>query len=44
MCARAYVCVFIYWKLKDETLCRTVWRTRFGRSYSYAHVVRQATE
>ena len=22
-----------YWKLKEEALDRTVWRTRFGRSY-----------
>jgi hypothetical protein len=28
-----------YWKLKEEALDRTVWRTRFGRGYG--HVVRQ---
>jgi hypothetical protein len=22
-----------YWKLKDEALDRTLWRTRFGRGY-----------
>jgi hypothetical protein len=22
-----------YWKVKEETLDRTVWRTRFGRGY-----------
>jgi hypothetical protein len=22
-----------YWKLKEEALDRTVWRTRFGRGY-----------
>jgi hypothetical protein len=22
-----------YWKLKEEALDRTLWRTRFGRSY-----------
>jgi hypothetical protein len=31
-----------YWKLKEEALDRTVWRTRFGRGYG--PVVRQATE
>jgi hypothetical protein len=31
-----------YWKLKQEALDRTVWRTGFGRSYG--PVVRQATE
>jgi hypothetical protein len=31
-----------YWKLKEEALDRTVWRTRFGRSC--APVVRQSTE
>jgi hypothetical protein len=28
-----------YWKLKEEALVRTVWRTRFGRDYG--PVVRQ---
>jgi hypothetical protein len=23
----------IYWKLKEEALDRTLWRTRFGRGY-----------
>jgi hypothetical protein len=32
----------IYWKLKEEALDRTVWRTRFGRGYG--PVVRQTTE
>jgi hypothetical protein len=27
-----------YWKLKEEALDRTLWRTRFGRGYG--HVVR----
>jgi hypothetical protein len=31
-----------YWKLKDEALDRTQWRTRFGRGYGL--VVRQTTE
>jgi hypothetical protein len=31
-----------YWKLKEEALDRTLWRTRFGRDYG--PVVRQATE
>jgi hypothetical protein len=31
-----------YWKLKDEALDRTLWRTRFGRGYG--PVVRQTTE
>jgi hypothetical protein len=31
-----------YWKLKEEALDRTVWRTRFGRGYG--PVVRQTTE
>jgi hypothetical protein len=31
-----------YWKLKDEALDRTLWRTRFGRGYG--RVVRQTTE
>jgi hypothetical protein len=31
-----------YWKLKEETLDGTVWRTRFGRAYR--PVVRQTTE
>jgi hypothetical protein len=32
----------IYWKLKEEALDRTLWRTRFGRRYG--PVVRQTTE
>jgi hypothetical protein len=31
-----------YWKLKEEALDRTPWRTRFGREYG--PVVRQTTE
>jgi hypothetical protein len=31
-----------YWKLKEEALDRTLWRTRFGREYGSA--VRQTTE
>jgi hypothetical protein len=31
-----------YWKLKEEALDRTVWRTRSGRGYG--PVVRQTTE
>jgi hypothetical protein len=31
-----------YWKLKEETLDRTLWRTRFGRGYG--PVVRQTAE
>jgi hypothetical protein len=31
-----------YWKLKEEALYRTEWRTRFGRGYG--PVVRQTTE
>jgi hypothetical protein len=31
-----------YWKLKEEALYRTLWRTRFGRGYG--PVVRQTTE
>jgi hypothetical protein len=31
-----------YWKLKEEALDRTLWRTRFGRGYG--PVVRQTTE
>jgi hypothetical protein len=31
-----------YWKLKEEALDRTLWRTRFGRDYG--PVVRQTTE
>jgi hypothetical protein len=31
-----------YWKLKEEPLDRTLWRTRFGRVYR--PVVRQTTE
>jgi hypothetical protein len=30
------------WKLKEEALHRTVWRTRFGRGYG--SVARQITE
>jgi hypothetical protein len=32
----------IYWKLKEEALDRTLWRTRFRRGYG--PVVRQTTE
>jgi hypothetical protein len=31
-----------YWKLKEEVLDRTLWRTRFGRGYG--PVIRQTTE
>jgi hypothetical protein len=31
-----------YWKLKEEALDRTLWRTRFGRSYG--PVVKQTRE
>jgi hypothetical protein len=31
-----------YWKLKEEALDRTMWRTRFGRGYR--PVARQSTE
>jgi hypothetical protein len=31
-----------YWKLKEEALDRTVWRTRFGRGYG--PVVRQTAK
>jgi hypothetical protein len=31
-----------YWKLKEEALDRTMWRTLFGRGYGL--VVRQTTE
>jgi hypothetical protein len=31
-----------HWKLKEEALDRTLWRTRFGRDYG--PVVRQTTE
>jgi hypothetical protein len=31
-----------YWKLKEEALDDTLWRTRFGRGYR--PVVRQITE
>jgi hypothetical protein len=31
-----------YWKLKEEALDRTMWRTRFGRDYGA--FVRQITE
>jgi hypothetical protein len=30
-----------YWKLKEKTLDRTLWRTRFGRGYGL--VIRQTT-
>jgi hypothetical protein len=32
----------IYWKLKEEALDRTLWKTRFGRGYG--PVVRETTE
>jgi hypothetical protein len=32
----------IFWKLKEEAVDRTLWRTRFGRGYR--PVVRQTTE
>jgi hypothetical protein len=32
----------IYWKLKEEALDRTPWRTRFGRGYG--PVVRQTAK
>jgi len=31
-----------YWKLKEETLDRSLWRTRFGKDYD--PVVRYTTE
>jgi hypothetical protein len=31
-----------YWKLKDEALDRTLWRTRFGRGYG--PIIRQITK
>jgi hypothetical protein len=31
-----------YWKLKEEALDRTLWRTHFGRGYG--PVIRQTTE
>jgi hypothetical protein len=31
-----------YWKMKEEALNHTVWRTRFGRGYGT--VIRQITE
>jgi hypothetical protein len=31
-----------YWKLKEEALDHTLWRTRFGRGYG--PVVRKTTE
>jgi hypothetical protein len=31
-----------YWKLKEESLDRTLWRTRFGKGYG--PVVRQTAE
>jgi hypothetical protein len=31
-----------YWKLREEALDHTLWRTRFGRGYG--PVVRQTTE
>jgi hypothetical protein len=30
-----------YWKLKEEALDRTLWRTRFGKGYG--PIVRQTT-
>jgi hypothetical protein len=30
-----------YWKLKEEALDRSLWRTRFGRGYG--HIARQTT-
>jgi len=30
-----------YWKLKEEALYRTMWRTRYGKGYG--HVLRQKT-
>ena len=32
----------VYWKLKDEAVDYTLWRTRFG--IGYGPVVRQTTE
>jgi hypothetical protein len=32
-----------YWKLKEEALDRTLWRTHFGRGH-YGPVVRQTAE
>jgi hypothetical protein len=32
----------IYWKLREEELARTLWRTRFGRGYR--PVLRQTAE
>jgi hypothetical protein len=32
----------VYWRVKEETLGRSPWRTRFGRGYGV--VVRQTTE
>jgi hypothetical protein len=31
-----------YWKMKEEALDSTLWRTRFGRGYGY--VLRETTE
>jgi hypothetical protein len=31
-----------YWKLKEEAIYRTVWRTHFGRAFG--PVIRQTTE
>jgi hypothetical protein len=31
-----------YWKLKEEAIARTLWRTHFGRGYG--PVVRQTAE
>jgi hypothetical protein len=31
-----------YWKLKEEALDRTLWRSRFGKNYG--PVIRQTTE
>jgi len=33
-----------YWKLKEEALDHTLWRTYFGRSYEYGPLVRQFAE
>jgi len=34
--------MYRYWKLKEKSLDRSLWRTRFGRDYEL--VVRQAKE
>jgi hypothetical protein len=36
------IIIILTWKLKEEALDRTHWRTRFGRGYG--PVVRQTTE